>query len=264
MRSTRGTGYSRPCTFRQCTPISIRLRDVLQEEEGVVLQGHALLPHPVPAVELPRLHTDAVVEAAAVGAPLEQVLTEGVSGALEPVIGGHPALPEIGVALVGVDQDLDPDIDLLAAGGQLFQGQLRVGHDLRDADGPVEEHVLVVQDVGPDRGVDGQIREASVDLRDRADVGHDRPVHSPGHEALHLPEHGSDLVRLHVGVEGHPQLGAAPVGDSKGGTHVVVGHLVAGRAADSSRGAPRRWRSRRRRPQPRPSEDCLPVPEVQP
>ena len=41
-----------------------------------------------------------------------------------------------------------------------------------------------------------------------------------------FPEHGRDLVGLHVGVDRHPQLGAARVGDADGGAHVVVGHLV--------------------------------------
>ena len=70
------------------------------------------------------------------------------------------------------------------------------------------------------------MRESPVDLGDGADVGHDRPVDAPGHETLHLLQHGGDLVGLHVRVERHAQLGAARVGDSDRGADVLVGHLV--------------------------------------
>src|SRR5271169_104989 len=94
-----------------------QVRDVFQKEERIVLEGHAVLPLLPAGIELPRLHADAVIETTAVRASLEQVLPEGVRGALEAVIGRHPAFSEVRVALVRMDQDLDPDVDLLFPGG---------------------------------------------------------------------------------------------------------------------------------------------------
>ena len=90
----------------------------------------------------------------------------------------------------------------------------------------VEFHVLVIQDVGADAGVDDQMREAPVHLGDGAHVRHDGPVHTPADEPFHLLQQRGDLRRLHVGVDGHAQLGSARMGDGDGLVQLLIGEFV--------------------------------------
>jgi hypothetical protein len=70
------------------------------------------------------------------------------------------------------------------------------------------------------------MREAPVYLGDRTHVGHDGAIGAPGDEFLHLLQQGGKFRRLHVGVDGHTQLGAAGMSDGNRFVQLPIGEFV--------------------------------------